>query len=51
VSSRKRQILEGAFSRQLSAKSLFLMSFAESLTLMADRLNPKTTVFGWTLTE
>jgi hypothetical protein len=38
--------LDGAFSDQRSANTLFLMSFAESLKLMADSANPKTLVSG-----
>jgi hypothetical protein len=35
-----------AVSDQQSANTLFLMSFAESLKLMADSANPKTPVYG-----
>jgi hypothetical protein len=35
-----------AVSDQRSANNLFLMSFAESLKLMADSANPKTLVSG-----
>jgi len=40
------QFLDGAFSGQQSANTLFLMSFTESLKLMADSANPKTLVYG-----
>jgi hypothetical protein len=35
-----------AVSSQQSAKSSFLLSFAESRKLMADSANPKTLVYG-----
>jgi hypothetical protein len=44
--SGNNQLPDEAFSRQLSANSLSLMSFAESRKLMADSANPKTLVSG-----